>query len=143
MNTQGQWQVAGSGPEVYERELVRAVFGPWAPIVVELAHPRPSERVVDIACGTGIVARVAAARVGSTGQVAGIDLNPGMLSVARSATTTSPRSSAPIQWHEARLTSCHSRASRSISCIANWACSFFADRAAALREMRRVLGRSS
>ncbi len=46
MNQQGQWQVAGSAPEVYERELVPAVFGAWAPILVELAHPRPGERVV-------------------------------------------------------------------------------------------------
>jgi hypothetical protein len=52
MSQQGQWQVAGSAPEVYERELVPAVFGPWAPIVVELAYPLPGERVVDIACGT-------------------------------------------------------------------------------------------
>ena len=84
MIDRGQWQVAGSAPEVYERELVPAVFGPWAPIVVELAYPLPGERVVDIACGTGIVARVAAARVGATGAVMGVDLNPGMLSVARS-----------------------------------------------------------
>ena len=64
MSQQGQWQVAGSAPEMYERELVPAVFGPWAPIVVELAYPLPGERVVDIACGTGIVARIAAGRVG-------------------------------------------------------------------------------
>src|SRR5262249_20441417 len=98
MSEQGQWQVAGSAPEVYERELVPAVFGPWAPVLVELAHPRPGERVVDIACGTGIVALVAAAQLGPTGAVVGIDLNPGMLKVARSV-AVSP-SSAPIQWHE-------------------------------------------
>ena len=101
MSQQGQWQVAGSAPEVYERELVPAVFGPWAPILVELAHPRTGERVVDIACGTGIVARIAAARVGPTGAVAGVDLNPGMLSVARSVAATNSQSGAPIQWHEA------------------------------------------
>ena len=53
MNQQGQWQVAGSAPEAYERELVPAVFGVWAPIVVELAHPRPGERALDVACGIG------------------------------------------------------------------------------------------
>jgi ubiquinone/menaquinone biosynthesis C-methylase UbiE len=36
----------------------------WAPIVVELAHPRPGERALDVACGTGIVARIAAERPG-------------------------------------------------------------------------------
>src|SRR4249919_2374270 len=101
MSQQGQWQVAGSAPEVYERERVPAVFGPWAPIVVELAYPLPGERVVDIACGTGIVARVAAARVGATGAVMGVDLNPGMLSVARSVAATNAQPGAPIQWQQA------------------------------------------
>jgi len=63
MSQQGQWQVAGSAPEVYEQELVPAVFGVWAPILVELAQPRPGERVIDVACGTGVVARIAATRV--------------------------------------------------------------------------------
>jgi hypothetical protein len=43
MSQQGQWQVAGSAPEVYERELVPVIFGVWAPILVELAQPRPGE----------------------------------------------------------------------------------------------------
>src|SRR5207237_10921428 len=101
MNQQGQWQVAGSAPEVYERELVPAVFGAWAPILVELARPRPGERVIDIACGTGIVARIAAARVGPTGAVVGVDLNPGMLSVARSTVRTDSQLDASLQWQEA------------------------------------------
>ena len=46
MSQQGQWQVAGSAPEVYERELVPAVFGVWAPILVELTQPRPSQLVL-------------------------------------------------------------------------------------------------
>ena len=99
MSEQGQWQVAGSAPEVYERELVPAVFGLWAPILIDLAHPKPGERVIDIACGTGIVARIAAATVGPSGAVAGVDLNPGMLNVARSLKTTDD--AAPVQWQEA------------------------------------------
>jgi ubiquinone/menaquinone biosynthesis C-methylase UbiE len=49
------WQVAGNAAEVYERELVPAVFGPWGPRVVELAALRPGLRVLDVACGTGLV----------------------------------------------------------------------------------------
>src|SRR2546421_10625797 len=101
MTQQEQWQVAGSAPEVYERELVPAVFGVWAPILVELAQPPGGERVIDVACGTGIVARIAAARVGPTGAVVGVDLNPAMLSVARSVVSTDSRSGGPLQWQEA------------------------------------------
>ena len=140
MSQQEQWQVAGSAPEVYERELVPAVFAPWAPILVELAHPCPGERVVDIACGTGIVARIAAARVGPTGAVAGVDLNPGMLSVAQSATTTNSRLGAPIHWHEASADKLPLPDGSIDIVYCQLGLQFFADRAAALREMRRVLG---
>jgi SAM-dependent methyltransferase len=137
MSQQGQWQVAGSAPEVYERELVPAVFGPWAPIVVELAHPSPGERVVDVACGTGIVARIAAARVGPSGSVAAVDLNPGMLNVARSVATNG--ASASIQWHEASADKLPFPNSSFDIAYCQLGLQFFADRPAALREMHRVL----
>ena len=140
MSQPGQWQVAGSAPEVYERELVPAVFGEWAPIVVELAHPRPGERVVDVACGTGIVARIVAARVGPTGSVAGVDLNPGMLSVARSVMLTDLPSAAPIQWQEASADKLPFPGESFDIVYCQLGLQFFSDRPAALREMRRVLG---
>ena len=135
-----QWQVAGSAPEVYERELVPAVFAEWAPILVELAYPRPGERVVDVACGTGIVARIAAARVGPTGAVVGVDLNPGMLSVAQSAVLTDSRTCAPLQWQEASADKLPLPAESFDVVYCQLGLQFFSDRAAALREMRRVLG---
>jgi hypothetical protein len=48
MGQQGQWQVAGSAPEIYERELVPAVFGPWAPILIDLARPKLGDRVAKL-----------------------------------------------------------------------------------------------
>jgi ubiquinone/menaquinone biosynthesis C-methylase UbiE len=140
MNQKGQWQVAGSAPEVYERELVPAVFGAWAPILVELAQPRPGDRVVDVACGTGIVARIAAGRVGPTGAVVGIDLNPGMLSVARSVVSTDVGSGGPLQWQEASADKLPFPDGSFDVVYCQLGLQFFADRAAALREMRRVLG---
>jgi SAM-dependent methyltransferase len=89
---QQQWQVAGSAPENYERYLVPSIFGPWARELVDLADPRPGERILDVACGTGIVARLAAERIKS-GQVVGLDINPGMITVARSIGPN-------IEWHE-------------------------------------------
>jgi hypothetical protein len=64
MSQQGQWQVAGSAPEVYEQELVPAVFGPWAPILLELAYPKPGDRVIDIACGTEHISKIAPHELG-------------------------------------------------------------------------------
>jgi ubiquinone/menaquinone biosynthesis C-methylase UbiE len=140
MSQQGQWQVAGSAPEVYERELVPAVFGVWAPILVELAQPRPSERVLDVACGTGVVARIAATRVGPSGTVVGIDLNPGMLSVARSVVSPDSRSGGQLQWQEASADKLPFPDGSFNVVYCQLGLQFFADRPAALREMRRVLG---
>ncbi len=140
MSQQGQWQVAGSAPEVYERELVPAVFGMWAPILVELAQPRPSERVLDVACGTGVVARIAATRVGPSGTVVGVDLNPGMLSVARSVVSPDSRSSGELQWQEASADKLPFPDGSFNVVYCQLGLQFFADRPAALREMRRVLG---
>jgi len=140
MDQRGQWQVAGSAPEVYERELVPAVFGLWAPILVELAQPHPGERVLDVACGTGIVARTVAKRVGPGGKVVGVDLNPGMLSVARSVVLTQPRSSAPLQWQEANADKLPFPDESFDIVYCQLGLQFFTNRAAALREMRRALG---
>jgi ubiquinone/menaquinone biosynthesis C-methylase UbiE len=137
MSQQGQWQVAGSAPEVYERELVPAVFGPWAPILIELADLKPGDRVIDIACGTGIVARIAAARVGPSGAVAGVDLNPGMLNVARSLKTRDDAAS--VQWQEASADKLPFPDGSFDVAYCQLGLQFFADRPAALREMRRVL----
>jgi SAM-dependent methyltransferase len=130
-----QWQVAGSAAEVYERELVPAIFGPWAPRVLDLAAPAAGERVLDAACGTGVVARLAAERVGADGRVVGFDLNPGMLTVARGL----PAAGAPIGWVQAtagRLP--FPDGSFEVVCC-QLGLQFFPDRAAALAEMARVL----
>jgi len=139
MSQQGQRQVAGSAAEVYEKELVPAVFGPWAPLVVDLAHPQKGDRVLDVACGTGIVARMVANRVGPTGAVVGVDLNPGMLKVARTAWPIDSHSSAPVQWHEASADKLPFPSASFNIAYCQLGLQFFADRAAALREMHRVL----
>ena len=61
--------------------FVPALFEPWAHLLVDAAVVGTGDRVLDVACGTGIVARTAADRVGNTGAVVGIDRNPAMLAV--------------------------------------------------------------
>jgi SAM-dependent methyltransferase len=133
---QSQWQVAGVAPEVYERELVPAVFGPWAPLVVALADLEPGERVLDLACGTGVVARIAAEKVGEDGVVVAADLNPGMLAVARSLPAPA---GATIEWREADAGALPFAGEAFDAVLCQLGLQFFDDRAAALREMYRVL----
>src|SRR5712692_8769424 len=99
MAEQTQWQVVGNAAENYEQYLVPAIFGPWARDLLDLATLKPGRRVLDVACGSGIVARLAAERVGATGTVVGVDINPGMLAVARKTSR-----SAEIEWREGNAT---------------------------------------
>jgi SAM-dependent methyltransferase len=131
-----QWQVAGSAPENYERYLVPAIFGPWAADLLALAAPQPGERVLDLACGTGVVARLAAERVGTAGVVVGLDLNPGMLELARSLPT--PKG-AGIEWQVGSAVELPFANASFDLVVCQQGLQFFPDRPAALREARRVL----
>jgi ubiquinone/menaquinone biosynthesis C-methylase UbiE len=82
----GHWQLEGSAAELYQRYLVPAITTKWARDLVDRARPRAGEEVLDVACGTGVVARLAAKSVGH-GRVTGLDLNAGMLAVARGLPT--------------------------------------------------------
>jgi ubiquinone/menaquinone biosynthesis C-methylase UbiE len=68
-----------------------------ATALLDAAELHRGDRVLDVACGTGVVTRLTAERVGLDGAVAGVDINPAMLPVARSV----PSSGAAIEWHEA------------------------------------------
>jgi SAM-dependent methyltransferase len=74
---------SATAAENYECYFVPAIGAPLAADLVELAALRPCERVLDVACGTGVVARHALERVGDRGRVVGTDINAGMLAVAR------------------------------------------------------------
>src|SRR6266581_387815 len=78
-----QFQIQGDAAERYERWAVPFVIGPWAPGLLDLAELRAGQRVLDVATGTGVVARLAARRVTPGGTVTGVDLNEGMLTAAR------------------------------------------------------------
>src|SRR5215212_5921818 len=96
MNQHEPWQLEGTAAELYERYLVPAITALWAADLVRRAAPGSGERVLDVACGTGIVARLAAERMGA-GHIVGLDLNAGMLAVARAVSTGS---NPPIMWQE-------------------------------------------
>jgi ubiquinone/menaquinone biosynthesis C-methylase UbiE len=129
---------AGTGPENYERYFVPAIGQPLANALADRGAVRLGQRVLDVACGTGIAARVAAQRVGHGGLVAGADINPGMLAVARST----PAESVPIEWHEAAADALPFPDGTFDLVLCQLGLQFFPDRLAALRDMRRVLAPS-
>ena len=79
------FQLSREQAQAYEDLFVPALFGQWAPQLVDCARVREGQSVLDVACGTGVVARAARDLVGPGGRVVGVDLNPAMLEVAREA----------------------------------------------------------
>ncbi|NND89478.1 MAG: class I SAM-dependent methyltransferase [Granulosicoccus sp.] len=125
----------GSGPENYEKYFVPTIAAPLADDLVDIASLRHGERVLDVACGTGVVARLAAAQVGNEGSVAGLDVNPGMLSVARSATP----SNATIDWYETSVEAMPLPDGAFDVILCQMGLQFVPNKIQALKEIRRLL----
>jgi ubiquinone/menaquinone biosynthesis C-methylase UbiE len=132
MSDNDRGQVIASAAEIYEEFFVPALFAGWPDRLADAAHVRPGQRVLDVACGTGVLARGVAARVGAEGSVVGLDINDGMLAVAR-------RSIAPIEWREGRAEELPFEDASFDAVVSQFGLMFFEDRAQALREMMRVL----
>lgn len=126
---------SGTAPENYERYFVPSIGAAFAENLIERAALRPGERVLDVACGTGVVTRLAAQRVGDNGAVAGLDVTPGMLAVARSA--TSPKLG--IDWYEASADAMPLPDGAFDVVLCQMGLQFISNKLGALREMRRVL----
>ncbi|WP_413848791.1 methyltransferase domain-containing protein [Albidovulum sp.] len=124
-------RISAAAAEVYDREFVPALFGPFAELFVEAMGLMPGERVLDVACGTGAVALAAARRMGAGARIAAVDINPAMLAVAR-------RKSDGIAWQEAAAEALPYAAGRFDAVLCQFGLMFLADRSRALREMARV-----
>lgn len=121
---------------IYEEYLGRTIADPWTRILLEYASLGSGEQVLDLACGTGSVARQVAPIVGERGKVTALDINPGMLAVARSL---DPPDGAPIEWLQGDALALQLPDSAFDVVLCQQGLQFFADRARVLREMRRVL----
>lgn len=130
----GHWQLEGSAAELYQRYLVPGITSKWAEDLVHRAQLRAGEEVLDVACGTGVVARLAAKKVAS-GHVTGLDLNAGMLAVARGVA----REGAPVNWMEGSALDLPFPAGRFDAVLCQLGLQFFPDQPKALHEMRRVV----
>jgi ubiquinone/menaquinone biosynthesis C-methylase UbiE len=122
--------------EMFDRYFGPALFTPWAHVLLQHAAPQPGERVLDLACGTGTVARLVAPVVGESGKVVGVDINPNMLTVARER--PSPQG-APIEWREGDAIALDLPDGAFDLVLCQQGLQFFPDRSTAAREMMRVL----
>jgi ubiquinone/menaquinone biosynthesis C-methylase UbiE len=136
MSRKEHWQLSGNAAEFYDR-YVRLLMDPWVHCLLDVAALQPAEHVLDVACGTGFVARLAAERVGARGRVVGIDLNASMIEAARSA--SGRHSAVPIEWRTGDAGALPFENGIFDVVLCQQGVQFFPDRIHALREMRRVL----
>jgi len=138
MSNHKQWHLTAEAAELYERYVARYLLGPWAPLLADAARLVAGQRVLDVACGTGVVTRIAARRVGPTGRVMGVDLNPAMIAVARSLPAST---GAPIDWLARSALDLQLEDASLDVVLCQQGLQFFPDKMVALQEMRRVLDR--
>lgn len=125
-----------SPAEVYERAFVSAIFARLTKVVVPRAAVARGDRVLDLACGTGVVARAVAPIVGPEGRVVAVDLRPGMIAVAQSH---EPTDGARIEWQVGDATAMDLPDASFDVVICQQGLQFFEDRGAAAQEVHRVL----
>lgn len=116
----------------YEALFVPALFAPWTGAVIAAAELRDGGRVLDIACGTGVLARDALRTVGPSGQVIGLDPAPGMIAAAQEVEPT-------IDWVLGAAEELDFADASFDHVLSQFGAMFFHDREAALAQMYRVL----
>jgi ubiquinone/menaquinone biosynthesis C-methylase UbiE len=126
------WQVTDDAAVLYEQSFVPAIFAQSAVTLADAAAIGRGDRVLDVGCGTGVVAREAVRRIGAEGRVTGLDLNPRMLEVAR-------RVAPEIEWRQGDAADLPFEDGAFDVVISQFALMFFPDAVSALREMSRVL----
>lgn len=125
-------QVSTSAAEIYQELLVPALFGQWVHPVLDAVGATKGDRLLDVGAGTGLVARAALPRVGSTGSVVALDPNDGMLAMAK---RLAPKLDLRRGFAEDLPIG-----DREIDCVTcQFALMFFTDRDRAIGEMARVL----
>ncbi|MDD1728921.1 MAG: class I SAM-dependent methyltransferase [Methanospirillum sp.] len=132
-----KWQMNYDNSETYERYIVPTWMTDLTSDLINAGGVCPKKRVLDVACGTGIVARKAAGIVGPYGRIAAVDLNEGMLRVAGKCAEHEGVNG--IEWYHSDVTSMPFMAGEFDTVLCQQGLQFFPDKATALQEMKRVL----
>ncbi|MEZ5411796.1 MAG: methyltransferase domain-containing protein [Acidimicrobiales bacterium] len=125
------FQLSTEAAEFYEAKFVPAIFGQWAPQLLDFAGVATGHDLLDVACGTGVVARTAKRSAKADASIVGVDLNDAMLAVAARAEPT-------IDWRQGDAGALPVADDSFDAAVCQMAFMFFADPVAVLREMRRA-----
>ncbi len=136
MSSVSYQQFTGTAAENYQRDFVPSIATPVSHELLRVADLKPSERVLDVACGTGLIARQASERVGADGAVMGIDIAPDMIGVAKRVPAPD---GAAIQWRVADAAALPIADASVDVVLCQMGLMFMENRAAAIAEMARVL----
>lgn len=134
MSESAKWKVTGTGPEVYEQVFVPAVMQTWANQLVDLAKANPGTRILDVACGSGVVTHLFAEHTGKTGQIVGYDISPDMIAIAQAK-----QPGAAIEWRLGNALELPFKDGSFDIVTCQHGLMFFEDRVKGLQEMYRVL----
>lgn len=129
------WQLEGNAPLAYDTHIVDVFLRDYSRRLVEIAAIKPGDRVLDVACGTGVVTQLVANKIGSAGQVVGFDLNAGMLARAKDSRETA----VAIEWRLGNATDMPFGDATFDCVICQHGLQFIPNKAAAVSEMHRVL----
>ena len=138
MGKQTTAHLGASNPTIYEQIMVPAVYQMWTRFVVDGAEPNSGDKALDIACGTGIVTRALAQRIGMMGEVTGMDNNSEMLALARKVDEHESGSS-PIDYEFGSATAIPFDDQKYDIVTVQDGLAYFSNRATAIQEMYRVL----
>ncbi|MEP7244859.1 MAG: methyltransferase domain-containing protein [Gammaproteobacteria bacterium] len=135
-NSPGGVEIDTSAAEFYDAVLVPEVFRPWAELMVQKAQVQQGMRTLDVACGTGVIARCAARLCGPQGRSSGLDIDPAMIQVARAATL---REGLEIDYRLGSASELPFEAGSFDAALCLHGLQYFPDKALALAELRRVM----
>ncbi|MEM7336513.1 MAG: methyltransferase domain-containing protein [Chloroflexota bacterium] len=132
MTVKDRGQVTNSAAEIYDEFYLPALFRQWTPLMINASYIGMGADVLDVACGTGVLARDVYSKVGPDGTVTGLDINSGMLAVARMREPN-------IKWVEHAAERLPFEANQFDAVVSQFGMMFFEDRETAVSEMVRVL----
>ncbi len=125
-------QVSEDAAKIYEDVYLSALFKDWCPLVVAAANIQKGHRVIDVACGTGALAITVSDHIGTEGTVVGIDINTGMLNIARSKSPS-------VEWLNAPAEALPFEDDNFDCAVSQFGLMYFENQENAIREMIRVL----